>query len=165
MHQSKAVAPPIVCGVDGSEESRRALREAVQLAEALDTRLEIVMAWEYSTSMYDAYFPEPGRSPKVVAYGVLQELARERFGEALPEWVTLRAEPGHAGAVLVAAAEGAAMLVVGCRGRSGLASPFLGSVSLYCTTQAPCPVLVVRPATKGSAAAAPTTRQDERGRV
>ena len=39
----------------------------------------------------------------------------------------------------------AAMLVVGSRGLSGLASPFLGSVSLYCATQAPCPVLVVRP--------------------
>ncbi|MGH1548786.1 universal stress protein [Leifsonia poae] len=164
MHQSKIVSPPIVCGVDGSDESRNALREAARLAEALDARLEIVMAWEHSTSMYDAYFPEPGRSPKVVAYGVLQELAREQFGEALPEWVTVRAEPGHAGAVLVAAAEGAAMLVVGCRGRSGLASPFLGSVSLYCTTQAPCPVLVVRPASNGNTAAH-TTRQDERGRV
>jgi len=145
MQPSRTVSPPIVCGVDGSEESRRALHEAARLAEALGTRLEVVMAWQHSTSMYDAYYPEPGRAPKVVAYGVLEELVGGEFGDARPEWVHLRAAPGHPGAVLVAAAKDAAMLVVGSRGLSGLASPFLGSVSLYCATQAPCPVLVVRP--------------------
>ena len=130
MQPSRTVSPPIVCGVDGSEESRRALHEAARLAEALGTRLEVVMAWQHSTSMYDAYYPEPGRAPKVVAYGVLEELVGGEFGDARPEF---------------AAAKDAAMLVVGSRGLSGLASPFLGSVSLYCATQAPCPVLVVRP--------------------
>ena len=43
------------------------------------------------------------------------------------------------------ASHDAELLVVGSRGLSELASPFLGSVSLYCTTQAACPVLVVRP--------------------
>ncbi|MEN0083384.1 MAG: universal stress protein [Leifsonia sp.] len=145
MQPSRTVSPPIVCGVDGSEESRRTLHEAARLAEALGTRLEVVMAWQHSTSMYDAYYPEPGRGPKAVAYGVLEELVRGEFGEARPEWVHLHAELGHAGTVLVEAAKDAAMLVVGSRGLSGLASPFLGSVSLYCATQAPCPVLVVRP--------------------
>ena len=65
------VSPPVVCGVDGSEQSRRAFREAVRLARALDARLDVIMAWEASTSMYDAYFPDPGRAPKVVALGIL----------------------------------------------------------------------------------------------
>jgi nucleotide-binding universal stress UspA family protein len=142
---SKSIAPPVVCGVDGSEESRRALHEAARIAQALDARLEVVMAWQHSTSMYDAYFPDPERSPKVLAYSTMQELVRSEFGDVPPDWVRVRAEVGHAGAVLVAAAEDAAMLVVGSRGTSGLASPFLGSVSLYCATQARCPVLVVRP--------------------
>ena len=145
MQTENTLSPPIVCGVDGSDESRRALHEAATLARALDTRLDVVMAWQHSTSMYDAYFPEPGRSPKVVAYSTLQELVTAEFGQTVPDWVHLRAESGHAGTVLVEAAHGAAMLVVGSRGLSGLASPFLGSVSLYCATQAPCPVLVVRP--------------------
>lgn len=148
MQPSKAVSPPIVCGVDGSEESRRALHEAAKLAEALGTQLEVVMAWQHSTSMYDAYFPEPGRAPKVVAYATLEELVHGEFGDPPPEWVHLNAEFGHPGTVLVAAAQDAAMLVVGSRGLSGLASPFLGSVSLYCASQAPCPVLVVRPETE-----------------
>ncbi|WP_431245673.1 universal stress protein [Leifsonia xyli] len=145
MERSKTTSPAVVCGVDGSDESRRALHEAARLAAALGTHLDVVMAWQHSTSMYDAYFPEPERSPKVVAYGTLQNLVDEEFGSDIPDWVHLRAEPGHPGSVLVGAAQGAAMLVVGSRGVSGLASPFLGSVSLYCATQAPCPVLVVRP--------------------
>lgn len=139
------VSPPVVCGVDGSEQSRRAFREAVRLARALDARLDVIMAWEASTSMYDAYFPDPGRAPKVVALGILEDVVHSEFGDERPEWVALHAEPGHAGQVLVAASHGAEMLVVGSRGRSELASPFLGSVSLFCTTQAACPVLVVRP--------------------
>ena len=145
MQTGKTVTPPIVCGVDGSDESRRALHEAATLARALDTGLVVVTAWQHSTSMYDAYFPSPEQSPKVVAYSRLEELVAAEFGQTTPEWVQLRAEAGHAGSVLVAAARDAAMLVVGSRGLSGLASPFLGSVSLYCATQAPCPVLVVRP--------------------
>ncbi|WP_426625244.1 universal stress protein [Leifsonia sp. McL0607] len=145
MQRSKMVSPPVVCGVDGSEQSRRALREAARMARALDARLDVVMAWQPSTSMYDAYFPDPGRAPKVVALGILEDLVSAEFGDARPEWVSVHAEPGHAGKVLVAASHDAELLVVGSRGLSELASPFLGSVSLYCTTQAECPVLVVRP--------------------
>ncbi|MGO4593792.1 universal stress protein [Leifsonia sp. 2TAF2] len=152
MQTGQTLSPPIVCGVDGSEGSRRALHEAVTLARALDTRLEVVMAWQHSTSMYDAYFPSPEQSPKVVAYSTLQELVTAEFGQLVPDWVRLRAESGHPGSVLVEAARDAAMLVVGSRGLSGLASPFLGSVSLYCATQAPCPVLVVRPPRPDAAA-------------
>ncbi|MGO4535896.1 universal stress protein [Leifsonia sp. 2MCAF36] len=138
-------APPIVCAIDGSVGSRRAFREAVKLARALDTRLVAVMAWQHSTSRYDAYFPEPEGSPRVVAYATLDEVIRGEFGQDSPDWVAVRVEMGHPGKVLVDAADGAAMLVVGSRGHSGLASPFLGSVSLYCATQARCPVLVVPP--------------------
>lgn len=145
MHPSKMVLPPIVCGVDGSEQSRRAFHEAVRLARALETRLDVVMAWQPSTSMYDAYFPDPGRAPKVVAFEILEDIVRAEFGDETPEWVRVLAAPGHPGKVLVEASHDAELLVVGSRGLSELASPFLGSVSLYCTTQAGCPVLVVRP--------------------
>jgi len=145
MTVSKMVSPPIVCGVDGSDGSRHAFHEAVTLARALDARLVAVAAWQHSTSMYDAYAPNPGPSPKAIAFATLEEVVRAEFGEEHPNWVVLRAEPGHPGKVLVAAAHDALMLVIGSRGLSGLASPFLGSVSLYCATQADCPVLVVRP--------------------
>ncbi|WP_434318479.1 universal stress protein [Leifsonia sp. P73] len=112
---------------------------------ALDARLRVVMAWQPSTSMYDAYFPDPERAPKVVAFEILEDVVRAEFGDSRPEWVSVHAEPGHAGKVLVDASRTAELLVIGSRGLSELASPFLGSVSLYCATQAECPVLVVRP--------------------
>jgi len=145
MQHSRMASRPIVCGVDGSGQSRRAFHEAARLARALDVRLDVVMAWQPSTSMYDAYFPDPERAPKVVAAGILDDVVRSEFGDERPEWVTVHAESGHAGKVLVEASRDADLLVVGSRGLSELASPFLGSVSLYCTTQAGCPVLVVRP--------------------
>ena len=47
--------------------------------------------------------------------------------------------------VLLDVAEGADLLVVGSRGRSGWSALLLGSVALHCVTAAPCPVAVVRP--------------------
>jgi nucleotide-binding universal stress UspA family protein len=47
--------------------------------------------------------------------------------------------------VLLDVAEGADLLVVGSRGRSGWTARLLGSVALHCVTAAPCPVAVVRP--------------------
>jgi len=51
---------------------------------------------------------------------------------------------GGAGQVLVDAAEGAELLVVGCRGHGGLAEALLGSVSQHCVHHAPCPVVIIR---------------------
>jgi nucleotide-binding universal stress UspA family protein len=51
--------------------------------------------------------------------------------------------PGRPAGVLVEAAEGAAVLVVGSRGRGAVRSAVLGSVALHCVTHARCPVEVV----------------------
>jgi len=46
--------------------------------------------------------------------------------------------------VLVDAAQGAELLVVGNRGHGGLAEALLGSVSQYCVHHASCPVVIMR---------------------
>ena len=61
---------------------------------------------------------------------------------------------GAAGAVLVAAAQGAAVLVVGSRGMGGFRELLLGSVSHACVHHAPCPVVVVPHTAKVAADAA-----------
>jgi nucleotide-binding universal stress UspA family protein len=48
--------------------------------------------------------------------------------------------------VLIEQAQAADLLVVGHRGRGGLASALLGSVGLHCVLHAACPVIIVRPA-------------------
>jgi nucleotide-binding universal stress UspA family protein len=52
---------------------------------------------------------------------------------------------GSPAGVLVDASDGAALLVVGSRGRGPVRSTVLGSVALHCVTHARCPVVVVHP--------------------
>jgi len=81
-----------------------------------------------------------------------QDDARVVLTEAIAQTCTLdtdvevrpRVVEGRAGAVLVEAAEGADLLVVGNRGHGGLAEALLGSVGQYCVHNAPCPVVIMR---------------------
>ena len=59
--------------------------------------------------------------------------------------VDVIALPGAPARVLVEQAQGAALLVVGHRGRGGFKSAVLGSVGMHCVLHATCPVTVVRP--------------------
>jgi nucleotide-binding universal stress UspA family protein len=57
--------------------------------------------------------------------------------------ISVVAVAGPPGATLVSESEGAALLVVGHRGRGALAGTILGSVGLHCLRHASCPVTVV----------------------
>ncbi|MEV0561406.1 universal stress protein [Dactylosporangium sp. NPDC049742] len=50
---------------------------------------------------------------------------------------------GHPAKVLLDAANGAELLVVGSRGHGTFTGILLGSVSQHCVQHAPCPVVVV----------------------
>ena len=77
---------------------------------------------------------------------VLRDALQDGWRDGSPG-VRVRAETieGVEWDVLTEVADAADLLVVGSRGRTGLSSLLLGSVSLRCITYAPCPVAVVRP--------------------
>jgi nucleotide-binding universal stress UspA family protein len=75
-------------------------------------------------------------------------LAERPAGPAAPA-VRVEVVEGAPSVVLVEAARGADLLVVGSRGRGALRGILLGSVALHCAMHAPCPVMVVHPVEDG----------------
>ncbi|QNE46725.1 universal stress protein [Glaciihabitans sp. INWT7] len=131
----------IVVGVDGSEASIRALAKAADLAEALNTGLQVVTTWRFFTEYNDIGVTD--WSPEKDATEILGEACRSQFGDALPEWVTTSSAEGSPAQRLIDASQGADMLVVGSRGHGGVVGLLLGSVSSACAEKAHCAVLVV----------------------
>ena len=140
----------VVVGVDGSPGSRAALEYAMAEAARRGALLRVVAAVtlpEFWANSYGMYVPPP---PGDIVEDVRKEL--QRFDdETAATWsgatgtppISVETRAGRAGDVLVDAAEGADLLVVGHRGRGALSSVLIGSVGLYCLLHANCPVTVV----------------------
>ena len=148
----------IVVGVDGSPGSEQALRWAIEQANLADASVEAVASWQDPVA--SAYYSF-GFSPVVVDdedwAALTGKYLQASVGRALEGLssvrpVVTRVVQGHPAQVLLDAAAGARLLVVGTRGHGTLAGMLLGSVSQHCVQHAPCPVVVV-PAGPGRPAA------------
>ena len=137
-------AVDVVVGIDGSPESGRALQLGLAEARRTGGTLIALHAYRY-VPVAAAYAPNPG-----IDQFSQRELAEENLDRALGDVeernpdvkIERRIEHGSSAAVLVAAADGAAALVVGARGLGGFAGLILGSVSQQVLRHAHCPVLV-----------------------
>jgi nucleotide-binding universal stress UspA family protein len=133
----------IVVGVDGFESSKAALRWAIRQAKVTGASVEAVTAW---------HIPAGTGFIQATDMPDYQDDALVVLGEAIAEMAAVdpdvrvcpRVVEGRAGRVLVDAAEGADLLVVGCRGHGGLTEALLGSVGQYCVHHASCPVVIMR---------------------
>ncbi len=135
-------SPRVIVGVDGSPQSKQALRWAAQFAAASAARLVAVAAWDYPTSYGLAAWPQ-GWDLAGDTQKVLDGTVDEVFSTQRPTEIQLTVRQGSAAAVLLDESEGALMLVVGSRGHGGFAGMLLGSVSANVAEHAGCPVLVV----------------------
>lgn len=136
--------PEVLVGVDGSEPSKSALRWAARYAKAMGEPVHALIAWEPPTIF--GLEPAVGvdRDFAADALGVLKETVDTALGSDPGVEIQTSARQGYPPLVLVRAAAGADVLVVGNRGRSAIAGITLGSVSLHCVSHAPCPVVVAR---------------------
>ena len=131
----------IVVGVDGSENSRQALRWALDEARLRQAQVRVVHAWWMYPMLADEIDPHLTGD----AGGAVQKFVTETLGEQDDVEVEAVAVQGQqASAALVDAAKDAELLVVGSRGAGGFSSLLLGSVSQQCAQHAPCPVAIVR---------------------
>jgi nucleotide-binding universal stress UspA family protein len=133
----------IVVGIDGCDESRFALGWACELAEQIAASVEVVHAWEYPYRTKDAVFG----SPKAVMQGDATTLTEEILAELSParRAVVTAAQviEGEPSDVLIEAANDADLMVVGSRGRGGVRSLLMGSVSRTVIQHAASTVVVI----------------------
>jgi len=139
----------IVVGVDGSEESKRALRWAAAEAKLRGAALRVVHAWTFPyiaagpglDPVLDAQMIEDvRRNAEELVQHELAALGDEAAGVDV-ERVVVEGAPAPA---LIEAARGSDLLVVGSRGHGGFSGLLLGSVSQQCSHHAPCPLVIVR---------------------
>lgn len=135
----------IVVGVDGSEQSIKALRWAVRQAELTGDSVEAVNSWEYPATSWASMMPglPEDFDPQAVATVALNEALEEALGAEGAAEVEKVVVIGNAAQSLLERAKGANLLVVGARGYSGFKATLLGSVSLHVAQHARCPVTVV----------------------
>ena len=137
----------MLVGIDGSPDSRAALRWAATVARARGLPLHALWAWQYPSDAVVSVGPLELAGPDEIARAVEAELravVEEELGEAAAD-VTLQVGRGPAAAALLTAArQGTVMIVVGSRGLGGFKGLLLGSVSRQLCEHAPCPVTVLR---------------------
>jgi nucleotide-binding universal stress UspA family protein len=138
----------VIAGVDGSETSARALRWALDDARARGGIVAAVHGWRVPFSMsltaggrdHSAFEEAAGRLLDQVVDATASE-----YRDVPVERVLVGRSPADA---LLGAAQDAALVVVGGRGVGGFRGLLLGSVSQQLAHHAPCPVVVVPPATR-----------------
>ncbi|MGY3316924.1 universal stress protein [Arthrobacter sp. TE12232] len=132
----------IIVGVDGSEPSVEALRQAQRLAVPLSATVVALACWDYPP-VYDGYVAVGIDDFDVRAGEILAEAVAKAFGPDAPANVETRLVQGHPRHVLIEESKTADMLVLGRRGHGGFGGLLLGSVSSACVAHAHCPVLIV----------------------
>ncbi len=136
----------IVVGVDGSPESLSALAWAYDEALASSAKLTVVHAWEYPYDVSGSSLREIRKPMEMAAIKELRT-SLETLGPRLTDGsVHIRPKlcEDAPTAALMTEARTADLIVVGSRGRGGLRSLLLGSVSRTMLHRALCPVAVVR---------------------
>jgi nucleotide-binding universal stress UspA family protein len=138
----------VVAAVDGSACSVDVLCWAARRAEFAGGSVDAVMAWQYPADL-TGYAWGPASTIEDVDYGqTAEQVVADTIGQAVGRGSAAPVRPvvtqGHPADVLIGAADGADLLVVGSHGRGGLTGALLGSVSRYCIQHARCPVAVIR---------------------
>ncbi len=136
----------ITVGIDGSEESLRAVAWAGREALRRKAPLRVVHAlpkWAASSPSGSRY-PEIGdwwrQESDRIARQAVEQVERDFPGITVESAVL----PGDPAAVLADQAASAGVLVVGSQGMGALRGLLLGSVGLKLAGRVPCPLVVVR---------------------
>lgn len=139
----------VVVGIDRSPGSQRALSWAVEEARFHQWTIEAIEAWRdpYGGDMTMEFdLPHFRRERTTLSESVQEQLdtfVLEVTGGDPPVKIGRLIVDGEPDAVLCARSAAADLLVVGSRGRGGVARVLLGSVSNSCAHHSSCPIAIV----------------------
>ena len=141
----------IVVGTDGSDTASEAVRQAIELARALDAKLQIVSAYEPVSDTRlreEAQHAPPDLQWMVNPREDVEATLRDAAHEANEKGVsteTFARQGDPADAILdVAEENNSDLIVVGNKGMTGAKRFLLGSVPNKVSHHAPCSVLIIR---------------------
>lgn len=124
----------IVVGVDGTEASKGTLLWALEEATLRNASVRVVHA---------------ARDRTKERIDRLDDIVRKTAEKRPEAEIAVAIVEGNAASVLIAESEGAELLVVGSRPRSGVTGLLPGSVGDQCARHAKCPVAIVRRGVEG----------------
>jgi nucleotide-binding universal stress UspA family protein len=152
----------ILVGIDFSAASERALTQAVELAERLPARLQVVHIHEMLPTVPAAdmlgVMPNYGtlderyEEERVQRRNRCSELCERVISDRVRYGIYLVDAPAVAGLLGAIATLKPNLVIVGTHGRGALKRWLLGSVSTELCRRSPVPVLVVPPAERAQAA-------------
>jgi nucleotide-binding universal stress UspA family protein len=137
----------ILCAVDFSPSSLRALRFAESLAEQADAELAVMHVIEPASVLEPVPAVEPGQTPGAVARAVVEQRLREAIASDARTYSRVTEVIAHGKPYVQilreAGARGTGLIVLGAHGgHFGL--PTFGSTTNHVVREAGCPVLTVR---------------------
>ncbi len=138
----------IVVGVNGSAQSIEALRYGLRIANALHTRLDAVIAWQFPVTF--GINVDLGYSPEETARRAVDRMVSSVLGDTPPSWFRTVVQEGSPAKILIEESTGADMLIVGGHATGTFAGTALGAVAAACAAHAHCPVLVMHAADRYS---------------
>ena len=141
--------PVILVGVDGSPESRAALRWAMDEASHRGARVEAMLAYHQEPAIVPAapmglnpYGEMPQRHPSRELHDTVQQVRTTMLhAPDVAECVVV----GDAADHLADASKHAELLVIGTRGRGAVREFLSHGVAAACLRNAECPVVVIPP--------------------
>jgi len=135
----------ILVPLDGSENSMRALENAIHIAKKFNGKITLIHMYSISACRHAGiYFDKCVQEIREIGAGILEDGEKRVKAEGVQVETLLR--EGHVvEEILKATREGKFNLIVmGARGISRIKEIVMGSVSDGVTRHAPCPVLVVK---------------------
>lgn len=137
------MAQTVLVGIDGSDESRSALRWAVEYVASIGGLVHAVTVWHQPVQL-GYRLPYPDDELEQRARKSLDESVRPIQTEHPSVDVRSHLLRGQVEDELVELSKQADLLVLGNKGHGTLTGMFVGSVALKLVHQARCPVTIVR---------------------